>query len=281
MVDIQLPGFPYRNKVVKEKCPMHYLEYGEGEPLLLVHSIGQSIYTWRNLMPLLAQNYRVIAFDLAGFGFSGRPDSLNYSMDDVSETILWFMDAIGLEKTHILGFSFGAVYALEAVSKAPSRFAKMITLCPGGVTKKMPKKVRKMQTSLFGAIVRESYSKKHVESLLQSCYYDATAMEKTVATQYYETMDDFSSRQAIMYSLRNFDLEEGLQRANALAGEVLVLWAEQDRLQPIENMEIWRKWLKKGVFHVIRNAGHLMHEEKAEQIAYVVEKYLRFTGSNV
>ncbi|MDO4564458.1 MAG: alpha/beta hydrolase [Clostridia bacterium] len=280
-VEILLPGFPYRNKVVKEPCSIHYLEYGEGEPLLLVHSIGQSIYTWRNLMPLLAGRYRVIAFDLCGFGFSGRPDSMNYSMDEVADAILWFMDAIQLQRTHLLGFSFGAVYALEAAVKAPERFAKKIALQPGGVTKQMPKKVRRMQKSVFGALVRESYGKKHVQNLLRSCFYDATAINRDIVGQYYETMDDFASRQAIMYSLRNFDLDESLKRAAAIADEVLVLWAAEDRLQPPENMNLWKKSLRKGVYHTIRNAGHLMHEEKAEQLADIVDRYIQFQGENV
>ena len=51
-LSIQLPGFR-RGK--PEKCSIHYITLGEGEPLLLVHSLGQSLYTWRDLIPLLAE----------------------------------------------------------------------------------------------------------------------------------------------------------------------------------------------------------------------------------
>lgn len=278
---IALPGFEYSNKERKESCLVHYLEYGEGEPLLLVHSVGQSIYTWRNLMPILARYYRVIAFDLVGFGFSGRPDSMNYSMDEVADSILLFMDAIGLDKTDVLGFSLGGMYALTAASKAPERFNKLIVLQAGDVNKAMPKKIIQMAKSPFGALVRESYSKKHVRSWLQECSYDSTAIDKEVVEQYFETVDDFASRQAIMYSLRNFDYEYGLSLAAAINKEVLVLWVAEDRWQPKEQMDGLKKALKKGVFHVIRNAGHLMHEQKAEVVAEVVDKYLMYQGENV
>ena len=52
-VTIELPGFSGR-KEKPEPCRIHYLTMGSGEPLLLIHSVGQSIYTWRELMPLLA-----------------------------------------------------------------------------------------------------------------------------------------------------------------------------------------------------------------------------------
>lgn len=280
-VEIALPGFPYRERVKKEPCQVHYLEYGQGEPLLLVHSVGQSIYTWRNLMPLLARYYRVIAFDLVGFGFSGRPDSMNYSMDEVADSILMFMDVIGLKKTHILGFSLGSMYALTAVSKAPERFEKVMTLQAGTITKQMPKKIRRMAKSPFGALVRESYGKKHIKKWLQECNYDSTTIDKEVVKQYFETVDDFASRQAIMYSLRNFDFEYALLMASKIDREVLVLWAAEDRWQPTDRMEPVKKCLKKGVFHIIRNAGHLIHEEKAEVVSEVIDKYILFQGENV
>ncbi|MCL2695665.1 MAG: alpha/beta fold hydrolase, partial [Clostridiales bacterium] len=89
-VNISLPGFPQKGAPKPEETKIHFLAMGEGEPLLLVHAPGQSLYTWRNIMPALAQRYCVIAFDLIGAGFSGRPDSMNYSMDEVADSILAF-----------------------------------------------------------------------------------------------------------------------------------------------------------------------------------------------
>lgn len=278
-VDIELPGFESDRGTKKEKCKIHYLVYGQGEPLLLVHSIGQSMYTWRNLMPILARYYTVIAFDLVGSGFSGRPFSMNYSMDEVADSILMFMDAINLKQTHILGFSMGALYALCAVEKAKERFFKIMTLLPGGVTAAMPKKIRAMHTSPFGALVRESYSKKHIEKWLRECYYDGTAVSKETVEQYLETVDDFSSRQAIMYSLRNFDKDLALQFAKRIENEVLVLWATDDRWRPLQDMDELKDYLNHGVYHSVRNGGHLVHEEKAELIAEILDKYLLYNGS--
>ena len=103
---IQLPGFPGGKA---EKCPIHYITLGEGEPLLLVHSLGQSLYTWRDLIPLLADKYNVIALDMVGFGFSGRPVSMNYSMDEMADTLVEFIKALKLDHVHAVGASMGGM----------------------------------------------------------------------------------------------------------------------------------------------------------------------------
>jgi pimeloyl-ACP methyl ester carboxylesterase len=70
---------------------LHYLKGGSGEPLILVHGIGQSLYTWREVFELLCENYTVFALDLIGMGYSSRPESYDYSVVSQAEAIngLW------------------------------------------------------------------------------------------------------------------------------------------------------------------------------------------------
>lgn len=281
-VNVELPGFPQnRGEPKPEPCPIHYLELGEGEPLLLVASAGQSIYTWRALMPILAARYHVIAFDPIGCGWSGRPASFNYSTREVADSILLFMDALNLYRTHLMGFSLGAMYALLAASTAPDRFCKIIALAPGGVTPAMPKRFRRMAVPFIGPFVREGYSRRHLAKALPTAYYDATVCTKEVVDEYFETCDDYASRQSLMYLLRNFDEEPVLTALRGLDRELLVLWGEEDRWQPVENMERLRPYLRRGVYYTLRNAGHLLHEERPEQLAEIVVKYIEFEGENV
>lgn len=275
-IDITLPGFPSR-KPHPEPCRIHTLEMGEGEPLLLVHSIGQSIYTWRALMPKLSERYRVIAVDLPGFGHSDRPVSLNYSMDEMSDVLLKIVDALGLSKTHLLGMGAGGLYVMHALSKAPDRFLKVIALTPTGITKQMPKKVRRMEGA-FGFFARESFSKKDFLRDLPLFYYDGTICTEQVVDQYYLTSDDFASRQAIMYAIRNLD-EDAVRASIAhCTHELLVLWGEEDRMAPLDLLFSLKEYIPNGVYHSIRNAGHHLHEEKAEVLSEVIDRYICYQG---
>lgn len=275
-IDITLPGFPSR-RPHPEPCRIHVLEMGAGEPLLLVHSIGQSIYTWRSLMPLLAAQYRVIAVDLPGFGHSDRPISLNYSMDEMAHVLLCIMDALSLSETHLLGMGMGGLYAMHTLAKAPDRFKKVIALAPTGVTKQMPKKLRRMEGA-FGFFARESFSKKDFARDLPLFYYDGTLCTEEVIDQYYLTSDDFASRQAIMYAIRNLDEDAVRQSMAHCTHELLVLWGEEDRMAPLDLLFERKKYIPNGVYHSIRNAGHHLHEEKAEVLAEVIDRYLRYQG---
>ena len=80
----------------QERCRIHYMEAGMGEPLLLIHTVGQSLYTWRGVFNLLSARYRVIAIDLPGFGYSDRPENFSFSVEDYAEVIARFMDAKGV-----------------------------------------------------------------------------------------------------------------------------------------------------------------------------------------
>ena len=88
-----------------EVARIHYLEAGVGEPLLLIHSLGQSLYTWRNVFAELSDNYRVIAIDLPGHGYSSRPDTFSYTADDFAFIFNGFLDALNIKSAHMVGFS--------------------------------------------------------------------------------------------------------------------------------------------------------------------------------
>ncbi len=274
---IELPGFSGA-KQKPEPCRVHYLTMGSGEPLLLVHSVGQSIYTWRKLMPILAENYCVIAIDLPGFGYSDHPYSLNYSMDEMADILVQCLDALGIKRAHALGVTMGALYLMLAAVTRPDRFMKVIALTPGGITEKMPNKIRRLERPL-GFLWRELYSEKDFEALLPLFYYDGTICTKDVVTQYYKTCDSYASRQAIMYAIRNFDEEYAIERIRQNEREFFIIWGDSDKLQPMDRLFELRKSLPNSIYHSIRNTGHWMHEEKAGSIAEAADKYIRYQGS--
>ena len=275
-VTIELGGDPARRQK-PEKCRVHCFEMGRGEPVLLVHSVGQSIYTWRKLLPALAAHYRVIAVDLPGFGHSDRPFSLSYSMDEMADVLLKIIDALHLPWTHAVGCTMGAMVLLYAMTKMPLRFGKVVALAPSGVGKNHPAKVRGLE-SAFGLLVRESYGKKDFQKNLPLFYYDGTIVTDEVVEQYYATCDDFASRQAIMYAVRNFDEEPVLAALRTCSREALILWGEEDKLVPMDRLFELKELLPQNVYYSIRNVGHWMHEEKAEALAEIVDRYIAYRG---
>ena len=68
------PNSSYSHFATIDGVRIHYQEKGTGTPLVLIHGLSSSTYSWKDVFEPLAKNYRVIAADLKGFGFSGKPD---------------------------------------------------------------------------------------------------------------------------------------------------------------------------------------------------------------
>ena len=215
-----------------EIARIHYLEAGVGEPLLLIHSLGQSLYTWRNVFADLSDNYRVIAIDLPGHGYSSRPDTFHYTADDFALLFNAFLDALNIKSAHIVGFSIGAMYMMRFLSLYPKRVANCVAIAPGGVTEQMPALIHNMQKPLVATFARNLYTASNVRKLLEECVTDPALIDDNVVRQYYEPISDGLAREALMYALRNYDQELIAEGLLPVEHEVLILWGKNDRWHP-------------------------------------------------
>jgi len=104
---------------------IHYLTDGEGEPLLLLHGTPLSSNLYSRAVPLLAERFRVIAMDTLGYGNSDKPPQ-GYTIEDYARSIVHFLDALGIDKTSIVGNFTGAFLAIEVAATNPDRVSKMV-----------------------------------------------------------------------------------------------------------------------------------------------------------
>lgn len=104
---------------------LHYLEKGEGKPLILLHGNGGSLAYFTHQIDFFSQSYRVFAVDTRGHGRSPR-GTAPFTMRQFSEDLVAFMDAHSIEKAHILGFSDGGNIALTFALQYPARVDKLI-----------------------------------------------------------------------------------------------------------------------------------------------------------
>lgn len=258
-----------------ERARIHYIEEGNGEPLILVHSVGQSFYTWRNMFSRLSLNYRVIAIDLLGHGYSSRPENFNYTVEEQAMTLGLFMDAIGVQSAHIMAFSMGSAYALRFALDNPERVGKMMLIAPGGISPEMPLAIKLMDSSILGGVASMLYGMRTVEKVLSECYFDlAQMMSPEVVGEYYKTISDRESRWALRASFHNFDDESVVSRLRYLEAPVLMLQGSEDKWRQGDGSELYHTAMPYAGFATMRNAGHLLHEEKAEKVIAATLEYI-------
>ena len=109
----------------------NYHEQGAGEPVLLLHGSGPGVSAWANwrlVIPRLAENFRVIAPDIAGFGFTERPEGIHYEMETWLKHALDFLDALEIGQAHVIGNSFGGALAVALAIEAPQRVSRLVLM---------------------------------------------------------------------------------------------------------------------------------------------------------
>ena len=116
----------------------NYLEGGSGDTnVVMIHGSGPGVTSysnWRLVIPGLAENFHVYAPDMVGFGYSDRPEGVSYSLDTWANQTIGLMDALGIEKTHLVGNSFGGAIALRIASLQPDRVDKLVLMGSMGVS---------------------------------------------------------------------------------------------------------------------------------------------------
>ncbi len=114
----------------------NYLEAGKGDPVVLIHGSGPGVTSyanWRLVLPALAENFRVLAPDMVGFGFSQRPTNIEYGVQTWADQVVGLMDTLGLPTAHLVGNSFGGAIALRIATQHPDRVGKLVLMGSMGV----------------------------------------------------------------------------------------------------------------------------------------------------
>jgi pimeloyl-ACP methyl ester carboxylesterase len=137
-----------------EKTALHVEEHGEGDPLLLIQGLGQGSWVWRAQVPVFAERWRTIAFDLRGTGRSPAPDE-PYGIDDLAADAA---DILAGRRAHVLGFSMGGYIALTLALARPELVRSLVLVGTGaGGPDRVPrpKHVQQAFTEALGSPLEE------------------------------------------------------------------------------------------------------------------------------
>ena len=111
---------------------MHYVEAGQGEPLVLVMGLGADHLAWAFQFPVFAERYRTIACDNRGAGQTDAPDH-PYTTRMMADDTVGLMDTLGIERAHVLGVSMGGMIAQEIALTHPERIRSLQLHCTLGL----------------------------------------------------------------------------------------------------------------------------------------------------
>lgn len=156
-----------RHADVDAGLSLHHERYGSGPPILFIHGLGASSYTWRHLATPLAASASVILVDLKGFGDSPKPKDNDYSLYDHARLVYQFIAKNDLRDLTLVGNSYGGgvalVTSLYLERHAPGRLRRLILIGSIGYPQALPQPVKVLTTPVLGPAVVSLIPKKQQE----------------------------------------------------------------------------------------------------------------------
>jgi len=113
---------------------LHYVEVGEGEPLLLIPGAFSTYRHWNRVIPYLSEHYKLLCLDYLGVGDSDKPKfGFGYTIEEQADLIVKMIEALQIDKVHILGVSYGGAIALNLAARYPEKVDRIISVEGNGV----------------------------------------------------------------------------------------------------------------------------------------------------
>jgi len=257
---------------------IHYQEKGVGTPLVLLHGFTSSTYSWKDVFEPLSRSFRVIALDLKGFGFSGKPDG-DYTRRAQAQLVAGLCNHLKIEKAWLAGSSMGGEVALNVAIAHPQRVAGLILIGSGGVEVKG-------NSSLAPVYVRIPFvgraltafaltSDKLVRQGLEKSFFDDAKVTPDRVAHYYRPLRTRGGQLAALRARTQADqflIEQDLGRVNT---KTLIIWGAEDALIPLEAGRTMNSLIKNSKLVIIEKCGHLPQEEMPER---VLEEVMSFVG---
>ncbi|HSW12661.1 MAG TPA: alpha/beta hydrolase [Solimonas sp.] len=236
---------------------IHYQDQGQGPVVVFLHGSGNGASGYSNFKgnyPELAQaGYRCIVPDMIGFGYSDKPDDVEYHLSFFVDCLRQTLDALGVQKATIVGNSLGGAVALGYALAHPAGVERLVLMAPGGLNE-LPDYLAMpgMQAmfALYGS------GKPVTEEAMKDFFIKAFVVDPSCVT------DDLVHERAEMAKLQNPQVIKTLkvpvmtERLAEISCPVLTLWGLNENMMPDSGILRLAKGLKNGRMVLVPNCGH-------------------------
>ncbi len=256
---------------------IYYETRGEGSPLMLINGWGGNLDSWSGKMiDLLAEQHRVIMMDNRGTGRSDKPDT-PYTMDMMAADVKGVLDALGIDKAHVMGFSMGgAITQTFGVNYPEATLSLVICGASAGRENSVSSDPRvQMDLALIANPLPEMTERDVTVKLLYLLYskeYVEAHLEELVKD---ETYSDYPTpSHALMNQSHAISTMDTHTHLPGLKVPVLVMTGDEDVLVPPENSEKIASQIPGSELIIIPGCGHGFLKQKTEEAAWHVLRFL-------
>lgn len=263
-----------------------YRDAGDGPALLLIHGMAGSSDTWREIIPQLSKQFRVIAPDLLGHGMSAKPRG-DYSLGAFAVFLRDLLDELGVDRATVVGQSLGGGIAMQFAHQHRDYCERLVLIGSGGLGPELSPLLRFLSAPgaelLLPVIAPQPVL--NVGEKLGSWLTSAGIRSPRTGQMWhaYASLSDAQTRRAFLRTLRSVVDYRG-QAVSALnklhvAADLptLLIWGDHDRIIPVAHAYAAHDALAGSRLEVIEGVGHFPHAEAPSAVTEILEDFIAST----
>jgi pimeloyl-ACP methyl ester carboxylesterase len=257
---------------------VRYVRAGAGPPVVLIHGLGSSIYTWKDTLPALARDHDVVALDLPGFGGSEMPPDLSGAI--YPRIVMGLLDRLGVTRASVVGHSLGGAVAVLVAGSQPERVDRLVLLDAAGfhlAPADRPWLLKLLASDAGAVLVRLPRKRFFVTLALRQVFHDDTKVTDERVEEYLAPAE----RPGATEALRSLLAPRGVGAftsfddvAKRVRAPTLVVWGREDAWAPVADAARFTAAIPGARSVVFDACGHMPQEELPAETSRLVSGFL-------
>ena len=269
----------------------HYLDEGQGEPVVMLHGNPSWSYYYRNLAQALCTTHRVIVPDHIGCGLSDKPDDsrYTYTLTNRVANLEQLLESLDIkEKITLVVHDWGGMIGMAYATKYPERIKKLVILNTGAfhlpTDKPLPLSLKICRDTAVGSfLVRAGNAFSFIASWV-GCKMNP--MPRALRCAYTAPYNNWKNRIATLRFVQDIPLAPSDQayaevsrvesKLNTLSDKpMMICWGEKDFVFDRHFLKLWKKHFPSADVHTWRNGGHYILEDASDEVIPMVCDFIR------
>lgn len=278
--------YPFESNYIQfDQHKMHYVDHGEGEPVVMVHGNPTWSFYWRNLIQALSANHRCIAVDHMGCGLSDKPKKYKYRLTKHTENLSNLLTDLQLENATLVVHDWGGPIGLGAFLHRIHRFKRVVILNTGAFPPHaVPTKLKIARSPVLGQFAIQG-----MNMFLTDAFKTATTKHEiwtdAMKAGYLAPYNNWSNRKAVYQFVRDIPtnanhptwnvlsaIERGLDRMADYP--VKMIWGMKDWVFDHVCLEKMSELIPHASVHKIESAGHYVMEDAKDEVIEQIQDFI-------
>ena len=242
--------------------------------VILLHGLGSSLHTWEPWAQVLSAHFRVIRYDLPGFGLTGPDPTGDYTDARSVAVLAALMDKLSLPKASLIGNSMGGKLAWQFAAEHPDRVDKLVLISPDGYASPGFEYGKKPEVPTVAKMLPYTLPRWMLRMNLVPAYADKSRLTDATVTRYRDMMLAPGVRRALLDRTAQVMLEPPDPMLRRIHAPTLLVWGEKDALIPFTNAQDYLKVIPNARLVSFPDLGHVPQEEDPARSLPPVEAFL-------